>query len=99
MKTGVWVVPTAQLDALGKRKISCPLPDSIFIFSYAYPFIPLVCAECDSSLLFSGASSIPLCYVIFPAILLHQLFFHPPHFILPSVSCSTSQSRSSQLHI
>ena len=44
-------------------------------------FIPLACAECDDSLLFSGASSIPLCYVLFPATLLHQLFFHPlsPH--------------------
>ena len=44
-------------------------------------FIPLACAECDDSLPFSGASSIPLCYVLFPGTLLHQLFFHPlsPH--------------------
>ena len=41
-------------------------------------FIPLACAECDDSVPFSGASSIPLCYVPFPAILLRQLFFHPP---------------------
>ena len=47
----------------------------IFINSF---FIPLACAECNDSLLFSGASSIPLCYVIFPATLLHWLFFHPP---------------------
>ena len=40
------------------------------------PFIPLPCAECDNSLPFSG-TSIPLCYVLFPATLLHQLFFHP----------------------
>jgi len=40
-----------------------------------YSFIPLACAEWDDSLLFSGASSIPLCYVLFPATL-HQLFFH-----------------------
>ena len=42
------------------------------------PFIPLPCAECDDS------SSIPLCYVLFPAILLHQLFFHPlsPHLAI-----------------
>jgi len=40
--------------------------------------IPLACAECDESLPFSGASSIPLCYVLLPATLLHQLFFHPP---------------------
>ena len=47
-------------------------------------FIPLACAECDDSLLFSGASSIPLCYVLFPASLLHQLFFHPlsPHLAI-----------------
>jgi len=41
-------------------------------------FIPLARPECDDSLPFSGASSIPLCYVLFPATLLHQLFFHPP---------------------
>jgi hypothetical protein len=40
--------------------------------------IPLVCAECDNSSPFSEASSIPLCDIIFPATLLHQLFFHPP---------------------
>jgi hypothetical protein len=27
---------------------------------------------------FSGASYIPLCYILFPATLLHQLLFHPP---------------------
>jgi len=42
-----------------------------------YSLIPSECAECDDSLPFSGASSIPLCYVLFPATLLHQLFFHP----------------------
>ena len=49
-----------------------------FIF---HSFIPLACAECNDSLLFSGASSIPVCYALFPATLLHQLFFHPlsPH--------------------
>ena len=47
-------------------------------------FIPLACAECDDSLPFSGASSIPLCYVPFPVTLLHQLFFHPlsPHLTI-----------------
>ena len=40
--------------------------------------IPLACAECDNSLLFSGASSIPLCYIPFPSTPLHQLVFHPP---------------------
>ena len=40
-------------------------------------FIPLERAECGDSLPLSGASSIPLCNVLFPATLLHQLFFHP----------------------
>ena len=42
-----------------------------------YLFIPLARAECNHSLPFSGASSISLCYVLFLATLLHQLFFHP----------------------
>ena len=39
---------------------------------------------CDNSLPFSGTSSIPLCHVLFPATLLHQLFFHPlpPHLAI-----------------
>jgi len=40
-------------------------------------FIPLARAECDDSMPFSGTSSIPPCYVLFPATLLHQLFVHP----------------------
>ena len=44
-----------------------------------HSFIPVACAECNDSLPFSGASSIPLCYVFFfLATLPHQLFFHPP---------------------
>ena len=57
----------------------------LFIFIYGFSkfpniassFIPLARAECDDSLPFSGASSIPLCYVLFPATLPLQLFFHP----------------------
>ena len=46
-------------------------------FLMFHSFISLACVECNDSLLFSGASSIPLCYVLFPATLLHQLFcFH-----------------------
>jgi len=47
-------------------------------------FISLACAECDDSLPFSEASSIPLFYVLFPATLLHQLFVHPvsPHLAI-----------------
>jgi hypothetical protein len=44
---------------------------NMFIFSIGM-------CRMDDSLLFSAASSIPLCYVLFPATLLHQLFFHPP---------------------
>jgi len=49
-----------------------------------YSFIPLACAECNDSLLFSGASSISICCVLFPATHLHQLFFHPlsPHLAI-----------------
>jgi len=57
------------------------LPYSFFYLSFSsfiHSFIPLACAECDNSLPFSGASSIPLCYVLFPATVLCQLFFHPP---------------------
>jgi hypothetical protein len=43
-----------------------------------HSFIPLACAECDDFLLFSGASSIPVRYILYPATLPHQLFFHPP---------------------
>ena len=51
---------------------------------YIHSFIPLACAECNDSLPFSGASSIPLCYELFPATLLHQLFFYPlsPHLAI-----------------
>ena len=54
------------------------------VFHVLYIFNPLACAECDDSLPFSGASSTPLCYVLFPATLLHQLFFHPlsPHLAI-----------------
>ena len=45
--------------------------------SFIHSFIPLACAKCDNSLLFLGASSIPLCYVLFPATLLHQRFVRP----------------------
>ena len=46
------------------------------IFCMFY-YIPLARAECDDSLLFSGVSSIPLCYVFFSC--------HPsPPTILPS---------------
>jgi hypothetical protein len=44
---------------------------------------PLACAVCDDSFPFSGASSIPLCYILFPATLL-LLTVLPPS--LPS-SC------------
>ena len=45
---------------------------------YIHSIIPLACAECDDSLPFSEASSIPLRYIPFPSTLSHQLVFHPP---------------------
>jgi len=66
--------------------------------SYVHSFIPVACAECGDCMPFSGASSIPLCYVLFPATLLHQLFFHPLSPNLPSISWSASQSCCSQIH-
>ena len=78
---------------------SSPLPALSFPEVYFIRIIPLACAECDDSLPFSGASSIPLCYVILPATLLHQLFFHPRSPHIPSISWSTFQSCCSQIHI
>ena len=51
---------------------------------YICSFMPLAYAECEDSLPFSAASSIPLCYALFPATLLHQLFLHPlsPHLAI-----------------
>ena len=62
-------------------KLSCCCPKSGIFWVALHTvinisFIPLACAECDDSLLFSWASSIPVCYVLFPATFLHQLFFH-----------------------
>jgi len=53
-----------------------------FIHSFSQSFIPLACSGCDNSLPFSGSSSIPICYVLFPATPLHQQFFHPTAFHL-----------------
>jgi hypothetical protein len=39
--------------------------------------ISLACAECEDSLPFSEAYSVPPFHILFPTILLHQLFFHP----------------------
>ena len=52
--------------------------------SLIHSFIPLACAECDDSMPFSGSSSIPHSYVLIPATLLQQLFFHPltPHLAI-----------------
>ena len=47
-----------------------------------YSFIPLACAECDDSLPFSRAPSIPLCHIPFPSIIFHQPVFHPPSLCL-----------------
>ena len=56
---------------------------------HIHSFIPLACAEYDDSLSFSGASSIPVCYIPFPSILFHNLVFHPPslHFAIYFLVC------------
>jgi len=61
-----------------------PKLEDIYIYIYIHSFIPLACAECDDSLPFSGISSIPLCWVLSPATLLHQLFIHSlsPHLAI-----------------
>ena len=64
-----------------------------------HSFIPLACAECDDSLLFSGASSIPLCYVFFLPPFSTNYSSILPHFILPSISWSPCQSCCFQIHI
>ena len=58
----------------------------LFIHSFIHSFIPSACAECGDSLPFSGASSIPLCYIPFST----NCSFILPHFILPSISWSAS---------
>ena len=62
-------------------------------------FIPLSCKKFDDSLPFSGASSIPLYYVLFPATLPHHYSSILSHLIFPSISWSASQSCCSQNHI
>jgi hypothetical protein len=80
-----WEVPCSDMTVGGQHRHFC------FIKYNTYLFIPLACAECDDSLPFSGASSIPLCYILFPSTLFHQLVFILPDFILPSISWSASQ--------
>src|SRR5215475_1648327 len=55
---------------------------SFFHSSLLYTFSCHSSQPTDNSLPFSAASSIPLCYILFPATLLNQLFLHPPslHF-------------------
>ena len=61
-----------------------------------HSFSPLTCAECDDSLPFSGASSIPLCFVpLLPSFSTNKSSILP-HFILPSISWSMSQPRCFQ---
>ena len=75
------------------------LQTDAWIHSFIHSFIPLACAECNDSLPFSGASSIPICYVLFPAPFSTNCSAILPHFILPPISWSTSQSSCFQIHI
>ena len=63
---------------------------------FYYSLISLARAECDDSLPFSGASSIPLCYVFFLPRFSTIYSSILSHLILPSISWSTSQSCCSQ---
>jgi hypothetical protein len=59
---------------------------------YSHSFIPLAYAECDDSLMFSGASSLPLCYILSLPLFSTNYSSIFPHFILPSISFSLSHS-------
>ena len=62
-----------------------PLKYVYYVFCrkcYIHLFILMAREECDDSLPFPRASSIPLCYIPFPATLLLQLVFHPASFHL-----------------
>ena len=48
----------------------------LFVHSF-HSIHSLTCAECDDSLSFSAASSIPLCCELFPSTLFHQIVFCP----------------------
>jgi hypothetical protein len=65
------------LEAIHPAVCIMTIKDQCTFAEHSHSSIPLACARCDDSLPFSGASSIPLCCVLFPATLLHQLFVHP----------------------
>ena len=72
------VLHGVQLLIIVYLKINTSISTRFSFHSFIHSFIPLPCAECDDSLPFSEASSIPLCYIPFPSTLFHQLVFHPP---------------------
>ena len=84
--------PNSYLLSLAYHLTKTETNNIIYIFIHS-----LACAECDDSVLFSGASSIPVCCVLLPSTLFHQLVFLP-HFILPSISRSASQPCCFQIH-
>jgi hypothetical protein len=69
--------------------------NSIFIHS----FIPRTNAECEDSLPFSWASSVPLCYIPFLSFFSTNYSSILPHFFLSSISWSTAWSVWFQIHI
>jgi hypothetical protein len=99
LKLNLYNLHCTYKKPIKQQQILMVVSISKHIFNHSL-FIPLACVECDDSLPFSGASSIPLCYI--------QYFFLPlfstnyssilPHFILPSISWSTSQSYCFQIH-
>jgi len=86
-RTSVMMLINFQIPWQAGTGLIIRIHDSLFKkehVPFIHSFIPLACAEFDDSLLFSGAPSIPLSYVLFPATLPHQLFFHPlsPHLAI-----------------
>ena len=76
----------------------CQLQSLQIISALCNSFIPLACAECNDSLPFSGASSIPVMYFFLPPFSTNHSSILS-HLILPSISWSTSQSCFSKMHI
>jgi hypothetical protein len=71
------IKPDRQQMTIWRMRIACWIPKATNTHSFIHSFIPSACAECDDSLPFSGASSFPPCYILFPATLLRQLFLLP----------------------
>jgi hypothetical protein len=92
--------PPCYVNCLGlQSNIWAACTYSFHIYTHIYSFIQLAYAECNDSLPFSGASSIPLCYTLFLPLFSTNYSSILPYFILASISSSTSQSCCFHIHI